>query len=78
MLNLMYITNNPEIALVAQSCGVDRIFVDMEYIGKYERQGGMDTVQNHHTVTDVKKRQKSTGQVSAFGQSESYTSGFRD
>lgn len=54
MLNLMYITNNPEIALVAQSCGVDRIFVDMEYIGKYERQGGMDTVQNHHTVTDVK------------------------
>ncbi len=58
MLNLMYITNNPEIALVAQSCGVDRIFVDMEYIGKYERQGGMDTVQNHHTVSDVKNIRK--------------------
>lgn len=58
MLNLMYITNNPEIALVAQSCGVDRIFVDMEYIGKYERQGGMDTVQNHHTVSDVKNVRK--------------------
>lgn len=54
MLNLMYITNNPEIAHIAQSCGVDRIFVDMEYIGKYERQGGLDTVQNHHTVSDVK------------------------
>lgn len=58
MLNLMYITNNPEIARVAQSCGVDRIFVDMEYIGKYERQGGMDTVQNHHTVSDVKNVRK--------------------
>lgn len=25
----------------------------MEYIGKAQRQGGMDTVQNHHTVEDV-------------------------
>lgn len=54
MLNLMYITNNPDIAQIAQNAGVDRIFVDMEYIGKDERQGGMDTVQNHHTVEDVK------------------------
>lgn len=52
-LKLMYITNRPEIAQIAESAGVDRIFVDMEYIGKSDRQGGMDTVQCHHTVEDV-------------------------
>ena len=52
-LKLMYITNKPEIARIAESEGVDRIFVDMEYIGKANRQGGRDTVQNHHTVEDV-------------------------
>ena len=54
MLKLFYITNSPEIAAVVQSAGVDRIFVDMEYIGKAQRQPGMDTVQNHHTVADVR------------------------
>ncbi len=57
-LKLMYITNNPEVALIAEGAGVDRIFVDMEYIGKAERQGGMDSVQNHHTVEDVQKLRK--------------------
>ncbi len=54
-LKLMYITNQPEIAQIAETAGVDRIFVDMEYIGKSDRQGGMDTVQSHHTVEDIKK-----------------------
>ena len=53
MLKLMYITDNPDIAVIAQNAGVDRIFVDMEYIGKSERQRMMDTVQNHHTVEDI-------------------------
>jgi len=53
-LKLMYITNQPEVALIAEEAGVDRIFVDMEYIGKQERQGGMDTVQSRHTVEDAK------------------------
>jgi 2-keto-3-deoxy-L-rhamnonate aldolase RhmA len=52
-LKLMYITNRPEVALIAEASGVDRIFLDMEYIGKKERQGGMDTVQCQHTVEDV-------------------------
>ena len=51
----MYITNKPEIAQIAESSGVDRIFVDMEYIGKTERQGGLDSVKNHHTVEDVRR-----------------------
>ena len=53
-LKLMYITNRPDVAKIAEKNGVDRIFVDMEYIGKDERQGKMDTVQNHHTIEDVK------------------------
>lgn len=53
MLNLMYITKRPEIAQIAEEAGVDWIFIDMEFIGKNSRQGGLDTVQNHHTVEDV-------------------------
>lgn len=54
-LTLIYITNNPVTAKIAQEAGVDRIWVDMEYIGKEERQGGMDTVKSHHTVEDVRR-----------------------
>ena len=57
-LKLMYITNDPDIAQIAEDAGVDRIFIDMEYIGKSARQGGMDTVQSHHTVDDVKRIRK--------------------
>ena len=53
MLKLMYITGDPQIALIAEAAGVDRIFVDMETVGKELRQGGMNTVQSHHTVADV-------------------------
>lgn len=53
MLNLMYITKKTEIAKIAESAGVDWIFVDMEFIGKDIRQYGLDTVQNHHTIADV-------------------------
>ena len=52
-LKLMYITNQPDVAQIAEAAGVDRIFVDMEYIGQFERQGGMDTVQSHHTIDDI-------------------------
>ena len=54
-LTLMYITNNPVTATIAQSAGVDRIWIDMEYIGKAKRQDGMDTVMNHHTIDDIKR-----------------------
>ena len=54
MLNLMYITNDPAVARIAEQSGVDRIWVDMEFIGKTARQGGMDTVQLHHTIDDIR------------------------
>lgn len=53
-LKLMYITNAPRVAEIVERSGVDRIFVDMEYIGKSLRQGGMNTVQCRHTVDDVR------------------------
>lgn len=53
-LKLMYITNKPDIALIAEKAGVDYIFIDMECIGKKQRQGGMDTVQCRHTIDDIK------------------------
>ena len=52
-LKLMYITNKPAVAEIAEQAGVDWLFLDMEFIGKDARQGGLDTVQNHHTVQDV-------------------------
>ena len=51
-LKLLYITNRPDVARIAEKNGVDRIFVDMEYIGKAERQFGLDTVLNHHSIED--------------------------
>lgn len=59
MLELMYITNRSEVAQIAENSGVDRIFIDMEFIGKSERQGGLDTVQNHHSIDDIYKIRKS-------------------
>ena len=52
-LNLFYITNNPKIALIAERYGVDRIWVDLETLGKEERQKNMNTVKSLHTVADV-------------------------
>lgn len=49
----MFITNSPEQAAVALGAGADRIFVDLETIGKEERQGGMDTVKSNHTLADI-------------------------
>ena len=61
MLKLMYITNRPAIAKIAVNAGVDRIFIDMEVLGKAERQGGMDTVQSHHVPQDIAKVRKAVG-----------------
>ena len=61
MLKLMYITNDPTVAKIAADAGVDRIFIDMEVLGKAERQGGMDTVQSHHTPEDIAKVRAAIG-----------------
>lgn len=54
-LKLMYITNDPEVALIAEKYGVDRIWIDLETLGKEERQKDMDTVKSEHTIEDIEK-----------------------
>ncbi len=53
MIKLMYITVDTQVATIAMNSGIDRIFVDMEVIGKHDRQGGMNTVQSKHTIEDI-------------------------
>lgn len=52
-LKLMYITNDPQVAVTAENAGTDRIFVDLETLGKADRQRGRDTVLSHHNIDDV-------------------------
>lgn len=54
MIKFMYITNDPGIAALADRAGVDRIFLDLETVGKGLRQGGMNTVQSDHTLADIR------------------------
>jgi hypothetical protein len=53
MLTLMLITKRPQVARHAYECGVKRIFVDMEILGKHARQGHLNTVISDHTLEDV-------------------------
>jgi 2-keto-3-deoxy-L-rhamnonate aldolase RhmA len=54
-LKLMYITNDVNIAKIAEDSGVDLVFIDLEINGKEKRQGHLDTVISHHNIDDVKK-----------------------
>lgn len=53
MFMFYFITNNPEMAVFAVQNGVDRIFVDLEIIGKELRQGHLSTVISRHSIDDV-------------------------
>ncbi len=54
-LVLMYITNRPEVALVAEKYGVDRVWIDLETRGKEERQKNLNTVKSKHSVEDISR-----------------------
>lgn len=54
-LKLMFITNEENIAKIAENSGVNWIFLDLEIIGKEDRQGHLDTVISHHCIEDVKE-----------------------
>ena len=55
MINLFYITNNIVEAEIVDSLDIDWIFIDLETIGKKERQIGRDTVLSNHSLSDIKK-----------------------
>lgn len=52
-LVLFYITNRPDVALVAEKYGVDRIWVDLETRGKEERQRNLNSVKSKHCISDI-------------------------
>lgn len=65
MLQYFFITNKPDIGRIAEAYGVDRIWIDLETLGKTERQANYDTVKSHHMVEDIgaMKRALSTSEV---------------
>lgn len=52
-IKLMYITNDIDIAHLAESAGIERIFVDLEYLGKAERQKNFKSFISNHKIEDV-------------------------
>jgi len=57
-MKLIFITNDPKLAYCAEDSGIDRVMVDLEIIGKEERQGHLSTVISKHTLEDVSKIRK--------------------
>lgn len=53
MLKLMYITNKPDIASIAERSGVDRIMIDLEKLGKKKRQKNWNSVISDHCPEDI-------------------------
>ena len=52
-MDWIQITNRPDFAAFAVQCGVPRIMVDLERMGKLERQGGLGTFISDHRLPDV-------------------------
>lgn len=53
MIELMLICNQPDMAQYAIDVGVNRIFIDLEIMGKKARQGHRDTLISHHKMDDI-------------------------
>lgn len=52
---VMLITNDINVGLLAEDANVDRIFIDLELNGKFERQGHLDTHITTHEINDISK-----------------------
>lgn len=53
-IKLMYATNDRKIAKIAEDSGVDWIWIDLEIMGKKERQGHLDTLISNHKIEDIR------------------------
>ena len=51
----MYITNNPDVALIAEKNGVNRIWIDLETEGKEERQKGKNNKKSKQSNKEISK-----------------------
>lgn len=54
-IKLMILASTPSEAIDAQNAGIDRVFYDLEYIGKAERQRGRNTVKSMNSIDDIPK-----------------------
>ena len=54
-MHLIYITNDIDEAIEVQDASVDRVMVDLEILGKQDRQGHLNTVISNHSMKDVKR-----------------------
>lgn len=52
-LKLMILADTTEAAISAQEAGVDRIFYDLEFVGKADRQHGRNTVISHNDIENL-------------------------
>jgi 2-keto-3-deoxy-L-rhamnonate aldolase RhmA len=52
-IKFFFITDQPQMAAFVASGGVDRIFVDLETLGKHERQGHLNTVISEHSLKNL-------------------------
>ncbi|NLN83932.1 MAG: aldolase [Firmicutes bacterium] len=52
-MEFISITKDPKIAKYFEDSGIDDVMVDLEIIGKQERQKGLNTVISAHTMEDV-------------------------
>ena len=52
-MEFIQITNDPQFALECELAGIQRIMVDLEVLGKRERQRGRDTVLSDHAISDI-------------------------
>lgn len=52
-MNLSLITNKPDRALLAEDAGIDRIFIDLERLGKAKRQNGRHLFLSDHSLQDL-------------------------
>lgn len=52
-LKLMILAADPQSAIEAQNAGIDRVFYDLEYIGKEARQHGRNTVKSMNSIDNI-------------------------
>jgi len=52
-MKYIIITNDPSVASIAGSCGIERVMIDLELMNKKERQGNLDTFITTHCPEDI-------------------------
>jgi hypothetical protein len=57
-MEFLVVENNPSRAKIFENLGIDYIFVDLEKLGKQDRQSHIDSVKSNHSIHDILKVKK--------------------